>query len=350
MQKITDELIEKFLSGHCTEEEAAMVSDWLEQNPDEASLLNEYELTEGITPLPEGYREEMLQAIVEKTKDRGVGIRRSLWQWAAAACIILTIGIGFLVRREGKGKEGQSPIPALAVSWVEKYNGGGRRIMIKLPDSSTVGLLPGAHIRYRKDFGGYGKREIRVMGQADFQVAKNKQQPFIVYGGGLYTTVLGTSFTVQADTISDKVHVRLYEGKVAVTQGDTGMIQAARQYLLSPGQELVFERHSGRIGISDFGKRNDLPLNQQRNLLQHPDSLSNWYMFNNQHLADVFDQLSAIYNVPIEYPKAEMGQKYFIGKLDRRDSLNEILSDIALLNHLTVTRRNGRYIIGKQKP
>ena len=73
-------------------------------------------------------------------------------------------------------------------------------------------------------------------------------------------------------------------------------------------------------------------------------------MFNNQSLADVFDQLSAIYNVDIEYTHSEIKDMYFIGKLEKKDSLNEIISDIAILNHLSVTTSNGRYIIKKGKP
>jgi len=36
--------------------------------------------------------------------------------------------------------------------------------------------------------------------------------------------------------------------------------------------------------------------------------------------------------------------------LENRDSLNEIIRDIAILNHLSVTTSNGRYIIKKGKP
>jgi len=40
---------------------------------------------------------------------------------------------------------------------------------------------------------------------------------------------------------------------------------------------------------------------------------------------------------------------YFIGKLEPGDSVDKIIRDITLLNHLTVTIQNGRYFIGKGK-
>ena len=41
---------------------------------------------------------------------------------------------------------------------------------------------------------------------------------------------------------------------------------------------------------------------------------------------------------------------FFIGRLDKKDSLSEIIQDIALLNNLSVTSRNGNYYIKKGKP
>jgi transmembrane sensor len=59
-------------------------------------------------------------------------------------------------------------------------------------------------------------------------------------------------------------------------------------------------------------------------------------MFNNQTLSDVFDQLALLYNVDIQYSERDLRNKYFIGKLEMKDSLSEIMRDIALLNKLSV--------------
>src|SRR6185503_20707767 len=67
MQKLPDELIEKFLSGNCTKEEIALVWNYLRKNPDESYLLKEFEQADGETPLPENYKEGMLAYITERT-------------------------------------------------------------------------------------------------------------------------------------------------------------------------------------------------------------------------------------------------------------------------------------------
>src|ERR1700761_7959728 len=71
MQKITDELIEKFLKGLCTKEESAAVMAYLDQNPDELGLSDEFSLADGEAPLPPGYKDEMLGFILAET---GIGV------------------------------------------------------------------------------------------------------------------------------------------------------------------------------------------------------------------------------------------------------------------------------------
>src|SRR4051812_46732408 len=139
MQKITDELIEKFLRGDCTKEEAAMVVSYLRGNPEEQYLQKEYAQTDGETPLPEGYREEMLAYItertIEETQAEPVAAETTkrvrvlpLWRWAAsaaAAVILIWQGWSYLQTKEQVTKKAlaqyQSPEEA---AWIEKYNQG----------------------------------------------------------------------------------------------------------------------------------------------------------------------------------------------------------------------------------
>ena len=81
MQKITGELIEKFFSGDCTEEEAAMVLKYLKENPDDQYLLHEWKNTDDKTPLQLGYSEAMLEAVVTATteeKPKRIAVLKSI--------------------------------------------------------------------------------------------------------------------------------------------------------------------------------------------------------------------------------------------------------------------------------
>lgn len=68
-------------------------------------------------------------------------------------------------------------------------------------------------------------------------------------------------------------------------------------------------------------------------------------MFNNQSLVQVFDQLEEMYNADIQYSKRDVRNMYFIGKFDKSDSFDNILSQVASLNNLKLIKTKDRFII-----
>lgn len=361
MSAISEELLEKFLKGLCTEEEAEIVEAHFQQHPEEVFLLDAYEAADGTEPLPEGYSEEMRAAIILETagreesgesKGEGVGASRSrlVRIWLSAAACVLVVIAGWVLLRVREGKEAQGKAPPIAAAWVGKHNADSKKIRLQLPDSSEMILSPGATIRYREDFGRNDRREVHVEGQATFTVIKDKQIPFIVYSQGLRTTVLGTIFEVTAEKSSDQIKVRLMEGNVII-RVDSLIKDSTKNYFLQPGEEFIYGKWNKSVVIQQFKPvgGGGYALGRVNHLPGHPDSLSNWYMFNNQPLADVFDQLSILYNTDIQYSSGDLRNKYFIGKLEKKDSLSKIMRDIALLNHLSVTIFNGRYVVASKR-
>jgi transmembrane sensor len=347
MAAISEELLDRFLKGLCTEEEAEAVEAYFQQHPEDISLLDDYEAADAEAPLPEDYRGEMLavirQATTERSKTR-IGVMRT---WAAvAAVIVLAAGwwlVAKQVRRTGETRE----VPIAAV-WIGKHNADNQKIRLVLPDSSEATLSPGTTIRYRKDFGQYGKREVKVEGQAAFAVMRDEQKPFVVYSDRVSTTVLGTVFEVTAVKDSDQIKVKLLAGKVMVSYDPLGG-DSLRRYMLKPGQEFIYAKAERSVVIRDFRSHGDqYAAHRITHLMGGPDSLANWYMFNNQTLSDVFDQLSLLYDVDIQYSRKDLHNDYFIGKLEMKDSLSKIMRDIALLNHLTIKVTNGVYVVKRR--
>ena len=88
---------------------------------------------------------------------------------------------------------------------------------ITLGDGTQVLLSANSRLIYDKDFTDK-KREVTLVGEARFSVAKDANRPFIVRTEQIQTQVLGTVFDVKVypQTIPD---VTLYEGKVEVPYG-----------------------------------------------------------------------------------------------------------------------------------
>ncbi len=53
-------------------------------------------------------------------------------------------------------------------------------------------------------------------------------------------------------------------------------------------------------------------------------------------------------DVEIGYSPSDIKNRYFTGSYEDGDSLDGILKDIALLNRLSITKQDGRYIVKKR--
>ena len=351
MHSINEALIEKYFKGLCTGEEAVAVQQFLKDHPEHPYLLKEWEEADGESALPGDYTQQMFDAVDAVIK-RPSGRTFSLWKYAVAAACVAGIIISAWVFDK---KQTAPPVIASVkeqaqATWSARHNYGLKDTVLVLADGSKLTLSSDASVRYRTDFNGYSKREIFMSGRVFFEVAKNKQKPFTVYSQNLSTTALGTAFYVDAPEKKNKLSVQLFEGKVVVARTDQQQPSPAEDYYLVPGQELDFNTNTGKAHISSFlVKTNNHPVIKQKKQSARTVEPGASYMFNNQTLSDVLDQLSLMYHVDIQYSKSTIGNIYFIGKIDQDDSLDKILHDIALLNKLSVKKQNGAYILRRKQ-
>ncbi|HTJ12339.1 MAG TPA: FecR domain-containing protein [Dinghuibacter sp.] len=306
---------------------------YLQEHPELGNLQEEFEQADGETPLPEGYSEDMLQTVVARTQTGNGRVWPIRIALSAAAAILILVGVGLLLRETRPVNRKVMARTAKKVRWLTRTNTTGQQDAWTMPDGSTAILYPNARIQYPEDFG-HGARDAKVEGKVFFEVVRDEHAPFAVYTGGLKTEVLGTAFKVV--NAASEVQVELFTGKVRVDVPDSN-------YVLTPGQELTWRKDNTKVWVTSFNRRDG----KTKLLDGKPGTLANWYLFNDQNLGTVFDQLSAIYGMDIEYDDRAIRNMYFLGRLDRKDSLDKILNDLALLNHLTLTRRGSTYRISK---
>jgi transmembrane sensor len=84
---------------------------------------------------------------------------------------------------------------------------------ITLPDNTVVTLNKGASITYPKVFS-ETNRQVKMQGEAFFEVTRNEIKPFIVELGLSNVEVLGTSFNINADEHNENIDVVVNTGKV----------------------------------------------------------------------------------------------------------------------------------------
>lgn len=163
------------------------------------------------------------------------------YRWlAAAALLCLLTAIWWWFGRSAQNITETAEVIAQTQENVQK---------ITLPDSSTVILQPYSELRYQRAF--TEQREVQLKGEGLFDVAHNPQKPFVVKGGQVVVTVLGTQFTVKAFDADRQTTVDVLRGKVAVSaqsEKDTDFAKTpAKQLILQPNQKAVFSKEDKKL-------------------------------------------------------------------------------------------------------
>lgn len=136
--------------------------------------------------------------------------RRPKWRMfaAVAASLALLVGLGIGLFSGGNAPGGDPDMEYMVVS-----NPGSAPKTHLLEDGSTVILNGHGQISFQKGLKG-NIRKVTLKGEAYFQVARDRDRPFIVISDDIQVKVLGTEFNVRQGKAS--IDVTVASGKVQV--------------------------------------------------------------------------------------------------------------------------------------
>jgi hypothetical protein len=195
----------------------------------------------------------------------------------------------------------------------------GKKSELLLADGTKVWLNAGSRLAFPTKFT-KKTREVYLEGEAYFEVTKNEAQPFIVNVEQINIRVLGTHFNVSAYPTNESVETVLLEGSVALSN-ETKFGLTNNEKILKPNQKAQFNKADKILTVVD-----------------EPDAISykawteGWLPFHRESLQSVFAKLERYYNVDIKTPENFPAAELITGKLDLKESLNDVLlalSDVA---------------------
>ncbi len=245
-------LLKKYVNGECTPEEIKLVDGWFlshEDNPDDDRLLDIDERESLETKMLERIKASLAQ---EATVLKSASTTKTWYRAAAAIAALMVSGLGlYLYNQEGLFTDNglQGPIAKI----VNVTNNTGSVVREVLSDGTVIMLQPQGSLEFFEEFPS-DKREIKLTGEAFFDVTKDKNRPFVINTGDVTVKVLGTSFNVRAYEGAKEISVAVKTGKVSVyAKGDVDAKKAAskEEIILTPNQEVVYntidENFSRRI-------------------------------------------------------------------------------------------------------
>lgn len=194
--------------------------------------------------------------------------------------------------------------------------------LVTLSDGTKVMLNANSTLEYPASFDDAEVREVRLKGEAHFEVTKNPHRPFVVKAGEMQTQVLGTIFDVKAYR-KDAPKVTLMEGKVKVSNADT-------EVEMRPGQTATLQ--VDKIVVSKASS-----------------SASDWlegdFDMDQVTLAEAMSDIGAWYNKTVVFQsQANMG-KLIHFRFSRRASLQEIITALNEMGVAKVRIEKGKIMV-----
>lgn len=200
-----EDIIYRYLVGKCTREEELAIKEWYAENPEECQ--REIDRVRFL------FESTLIHHTIGRTavrrKTRMLTLRpmaRRMMRVAAVAVLLVACVFG---TREYLYREISTQMMAFEVP-------AGQRISIDLADGTHVWLNSGSKIEYPAVFD-RRCRQVKISGEAMFDVAHDASRPFIVETYASTIEVLGTKFNVEADEEAGRFSTTLLRGKVKVS-------------------------------------------------------------------------------------------------------------------------------------
>lgn len=256
-------LIGKYLSGNMSPPEKKELMAWAESDTTHQSYLDDMIEVWGKASDAEPDFDANIEAAwakvdqrlpsVESEQPTGAKVRsiyRARRRWLQmAAAVIVVLAVGWWWRSSSIQPD----------VWVAVNTLDGKVKEITLPDGSEIWLNANSRLSYPESF---VMRQIRLEGEASFDVARMEDSPFEIYSGEAKTTVLGTSFSIRAYPDEEVIEISVTSGTVTFEEqaGDekvtlvknTSAVLKKKEQTIEKAEEAISNATSWKTKYFDF--------------------------------------------------------------------------------------------------
>jgi len=343
-------LIEKYLAGIATPVEKKRVLDWYRSYDK-----SEIEIHFDSKKEKDEFRDRLFQKLQLHIIETRTGEikplvkrpfrKRRMIRWAAAAAVIMFIAGGYwLFKQSGNSKNANKEISENNTVITKP----GIKTHVILPDGSKVWVNAGSKIVYDKYFN-KSNREIFLIGEAFFDVVKDKTRPFIVHTNAIDLKVLGTAFNVRAYENEKETVTALVHGSIEVTVKNN----PEKKILLKPTERLVVKNQI-----------NDAIQNKEEKVIAGEPAIAidkmhyygkdssdfetswvkNRLTFRKERLDEIALRIERWFNVNVIITDASLNDSKYNGVFED-ETLEEVMEALKLTGNFQYTIKDGKVII-----
>ena len=308
MENEHTELIIGYLQNNLTQEETDCFYNWVNESASNKELFFEIKaMYDAGLPLSTPLETSESWGRLLNKKKNSQSRRFNLWYQIStyAAVALLAVAISsmyFLFFHEEDN------------SLYSKYIGGDglEADVVELPDGTHISLGSKTTFHYDKDYG-KDKRIVYLEGEAYFDVAKQKDKPFIVKTKEQDIEALGTKFNVMAYPLDSLVITTLLEGSVQLKT-----MNFPERTIMRPNQQLIYNRNTKQASLFHVNAR---PFTSWT---------TGYYYFYEQSLKAILDRLSHVYGMQFTVNSEILNQRTFTGTFYRGQSIKDIMEIVNL--------------------
>ncbi len=200
----------------------------------------------------------------------------------------------------------------------------GKEFWMSLPDGTRVHLNGNSRLSYPLAFTG-DQREVALVGEAYFIVAKDKEHPFIVHTAKGDVKEYGTEFNV--NTQGDKTCVVLVKGSISVRA------EGGKEQMMTPGDkaELAMQGVTmSRVDVAPYVAWN-----------------TGHFSFEDCRLDELMQVVARWYGLHVVFTSDQLRTVRFTGSLSRYESIENTLEVIGAIANVKMEQQDTRIIISK---
>lgn len=236
--------------------------------------------------------------------------------WKVAALLVLAAVSGFMAAYLLTG----GSISKTNIVWFETQVPRGEKSLLLLPDGSKVWMNSESSLSYPANFMD-GNRNVKLKGEAYFEVAKLNGSVFTVETPDYNVRVLGTKFNLMAYENFNRTETTLIEGKIEIQKG--------KQIIdVVPGQTFTYQDNQ-------FFSKETKAAKSAR----WKDDV---FDFDQITFQEMVIRLERWYDVDIEIRSEELKQITYSGVFKNEETIEEVLNAFQLTMPIRYTRNGFR--------
>lgn len=367
-----EDILLKSLEGMASHEEMELIWRWIEKDPENKKY---YENMRDIwmrVSVFQPLEENQIHAFWERFKNKNelsVNIekeeiitepKRLLPRFIrVAAILIVTLMLGVVLGKFVFNKKEQVQVKDFYVIEAPR----GAKSFVTLTDGTKIWLNAGSKISYQRNYN-QENRNIFLEGEAFFEVAKNKEIPFLVYSSGIVVKAIGTAFNVKAYPEEGIVETTLVEGSVSIES--IAKSGKREQTLMQPNQKANFYKVTQQIEIEsreestavkeDKGvlpvmlksKIERIEVNKEVDTELYTSWKDKRWVFEKQKMEDFSVILERLYDVKVVFKDEELKQYRISGSFEEED-LEQVLKAVQLTIPMEYSINHKEVIFGINK-